>query len=192
GRPLGRRGGQHGLRRRLPDLPRQEVRGVGTRRSGRQDRRGSPPGTGRDRATGTAPARPARRTRGRELMAGVGLARRALAEGVGTGLLVVAVVGSGIMAARLSPGNVGLELLENSIATAFALAALILAFGPVSGAHFNPAVSLAELATGKLEARAAAPYIGAQLAGGCAGAIIANLMFELPAVQLATKDRISS
>src|SRR5437667_171408 len=81
--------------------------------------------------------------------------------------------------------------LVNWTATVFALAALILTFGPVSGAHFNPAVTLAELATGKLEARAAAPYIGAQLAGGCAGAIIANLMFELPAVQLATKDRIS-
>jgi len=120
------------------------------------------------------------------------LGARALAEGLGAGLLVAAVIGSGIAAERLSPGQVGLQLLENSTATVFALAALILTFGPVSGAHFNPAVTLAELATGKLEARAAAPYIGAQLAGGCAGAIIANLMFELPAVQLATKDRISS
>ena len=120
------------------------------------------------------------------------LGARALAEGLGAGLLVAAVIGSGIAAERLSPGQVGLQLLENSTATVLALAALILTFGPVSGAHFNPAVTLAELATGKLEARAAAPYIGAQLAGGCAGAIIANLMFELPAVQLATKDRISS
>ena len=92
-------------------------------------------------------------------MAGVGLARRALAEGVGTGLLVVAVVGSGIMAARLSPGNVGLELLENSIATAFALAALILAFGPVSGAHFNPAVSLADWWSGRRHRTGLSPPI---------------------------------
>ena len=72
------------------------------------------------------------------------LARRLLAEFLGTGLLVTAVVGSGIMAAALSPGQVGLELLENSIATAFALGALILMFGPVSGAHFNPVVSAAD------------------------------------------------
>ena len=120
------------------------------------------------------------------------LGARALAEGLGAGLLVAAVIGSGIAAERLSPGEVGLQLLENSTATVLVLAALILTFGPVSGAHFNPVVTLAELATGKLEARAAAAYVGAQLAGGCAGAIIANLMFELPAVQLATKDRISS
>jgi arsenate reductase len=120
------------------------------------------------------------------------LGARALAEGLGAGFLVVAVIGSGIAAERLSPGEMGLQLLENSTATVLALAALILTFGPVSGAHFNPVVTLAELATGKLEARATAPYIGAQLAGGCAGAIVANLMFELPAVELATQDRISS
>ena len=120
------------------------------------------------------------------------LGARTLAEGLGAGLLVAAIIGSGIAAERLSPGDVGLQLLENSTATVLALAALILTFGPVSGAHFNPVVTLAELATGKLEARAAAPYIGAQLAGGCAGAVIANLMFELPAVRLATQDRISA
>jgi glycerol uptake facilitator-like aquaporin len=120
------------------------------------------------------------------------LGARALAEGLGAGLLVAAVIGSGIAAERLSPGEPGLQLLENSTATVLALAALILTFGPVSGAHLNPAVTLAELVTGKLEARGVAPYIGAQLAGGCAGAILANLMFDLPAVQLATKDRISS
>ena len=120
------------------------------------------------------------------------LGARALAEGLGAGLLVATVIGSGIAAERLSPGQVGLQLLENSTATVLALAALILTFGPVSGAHLNPVVTLAELVTGKLEARAAAPYIGAQLVGACAGAIVANLMFELPAVELATHDRISS
>ncbi|MEO7427941.1 MAG: MIP/aquaporin family protein [Acidimicrobiales bacterium] len=118
-------------------------------------------------------------------------AARTLAEGLGTGLLVAVVVGSGIAAERLSPGEVGLQLLENSVATALALAALIVAFGPVSGAHFNPAVTLAELASHKLESRMAARYLGAQIAGGCAGAVIANLMYELPAVELATHDRLS-
>jgi arsenate reductase len=120
------------------------------------------------------------------------LGARALAEGLGTGLLVAAVIGSGVAAERLSRGEAGLQLLENSTATVLALAALILTFGPVSGAHFNPAVTLAEFATGKLDRRAAVTYIGAQLVGGCAGAIVANLMFELPAVELATKDRIST
>ena len=115
---------------------------------------------------------------------------RALAEGIGTGFLLAVVVGSGVMAQDLSPGDVGLQLLENSTATALALAALILTFGPVSGAHFNPVVTLAEFATGKLERRALGPYLVAQVLGGCAGAIVANLMFELPAVELATNDRI--
>ena len=90
-----------------------------------------------------------------------GLGARSLAEGLGTGLLVAAVVGSGIAAERLSPGDVGLQLLENSTATVLALAALILTFGPVSGAHLNPAVTLAEAVTGKLERRAIGPYVGA-------------------------------
>lgn len=117
---------------------------------------------------------------------------RALAEGLGTGFLLVVVVGSGAMAHELSPQDVGLQLLENSTATALALAALILTFGPVSGAHFNPAVTLAEFVTGKLERRAVAPYIGAQIAGGCLGTVVANLMFELPAIELSTKDRIGA
>ena len=117
---------------------------------------------------------------------------RALAEGLGTGFLVAVVVGSGVMAEELSPDDVGLQLLANSTATALALAALILTFGPVSGAHLNPVVTLAELATGKLERGAAGPYIAAQVAGGCLGAIVANLMFELPAVELSTKDRIGT
>ncbi|CAN5703445.1 MIP/aquaporin family protein [soil metagenome] len=116
---------------------------------------------------------------------------RALAEGLGTGLLVAVVVGSGIAAERLSPDDVGLQLLENSTATVLALAALILAFGPVSGAHLNPAVTLAELVTGKLDRRAVAPYLGAQVVGGCLGAVVANLMYELPMVELATNDRLT-
>lgn len=120
------------------------------------------------------------------------IAARALAEGLGTGLLVAVVVGSGIAAQRLSPDDIGLQLLENSTATVLALAALILTFGTVSGAHFNPVVSLVELVTGKLDRRAAVPYVAAQVAGGCVGAVIANLMFELPAVELSTNDRITT
>jgi arsenate reductase (thioredoxin) len=115
------------------------------------------------------------------------LARRLLAELVGTGLLVTAVVGSGVMASRLSPGDVGLQLLENSIATAFALGALILMFGPVSGAHFNPAVSLADWWLGRrtrtgLSATDLGGYVAAQTTGAVGGAVLANLMFALPAV----------
>jgi len=120
------------------------------------------------------------------------LPAKALAEGLGAGLLVAAVVGSGIAAQRLSPGDVGLQLLENSTATVGALAALILAFGSVSGAHFNPVVTLAELVTGKIARRAAAAYIGAQVVGASAGAVLANLMFDLPAVTLSTHDRLTA
>jgi len=120
------------------------------------------------------------------------LGARALAEGLGTGLLVAVVIGSGVAAEQLSPGEIGLQLLENSTATVLALAALILTFGPVSGAHFNPAVTLAELVTGKIELRAVAPYIGAQILGGCLGTVVANLMFELPAIDWSTKDRITA
>jgi arsenate reductase len=116
-----------------------------------------------------------------------GLARRALAEALGSGLLVVAVVGSGIMAARLSPADTGLQLLENSIATAFALAVLILMLGPVSGAHFNPVVSLADWWLGRrhrvgLTPRELVVYVTAQVAGAGAGCALANLMFDLPAI----------
>jgi len=120
------------------------------------------------------------------------LGARALSEGLGTGFLVAVVVGSGIAAERLSPGDVGLQLLENSTATALALVALILTFGAVSGAHFNPAVTLAELATGKIEGRAVAPYVGAQILGGCLGAVTANLMYGLSAVDWSAKDRITA
>lgn len=120
------------------------------------------------------------------------LGRRCLAEGLGTGLLVAVVVGSGIAAQQLSPGDVGLQLLENSTATVLALAALIFTFGPISGAHLNPAVTLAEAVTGKLERRAVAPYLGAQVLGGCLGSVVANLMYELPAVEWARHDRITA
>jgi arsenate reductase len=119
------------------------------------------------------------------------VARKALAEFLGTSLLLVAVIGSGIAAARLSPHDVGLDLLENAAATAAALIALILAFGPVSGGHFNPAVTLVDRLFGGLSNREAAAYVGAQLAGGVSGALIANAMFALPTLQLSTKTRSS-
>ncbi|HKY76535.1 MAG TPA: MIP/aquaporin family protein [Acidimicrobiia bacterium] len=121
----------------------------------------------------------------------MGLARKATAEGVGTALLVAVVVGSGIFAQRLSPGDGGLQLLENSLATGAGLVALILAFGAVSGAHFNPVVSLADRVLGGLTNRELAAYVPAQVAGGCAGTVIANLMFDLPAVTLSTHARSS-
>ncbi|NUP47088.1 MAG: aquaporin family protein [Catenulispora sp.] len=124
------------------------------------------------------------------------LARRAFAEFLGTGLLVAIVVGSGIMAARLSPNDVGLELLENSTATAFGLTALILIFGPVSGAHFNPVVTLADFVLGRragdgVDGKAVAAYLPAQIAGGIGGSILANLMFDLPAATASIHTRAS-
>jgi arsenate reductase len=119
------------------------------------------------------------------------LARKATAEAVGTALLVAIVVGSGIFAQRLSPNDVGLELLENSIATGAGLVALILAFGSVSGAHFNPVVSLADRLLGGLSTRDLLAYVPAQVLGGCVGAVIANLMFELDAVTWSTHTRSS-
>ena len=124
------------------------------------------------------------------------LARRALAELLGTAMLVAIVVGSGIMAARLSPGAVGLQLLENSTATALGLAAIILIFAPVSGAHFNPVVTLADYALGRrtgsgLDPRTVAVFIPAQIAGGIGGAVLANLMFALPAATASTHTRSS-
>lgn len=122
-------------------------------------------------------------------MAGVDLARRATAEAVGTGMLVAVVVGSGIFAQRLSPDDVGLQLLENSIATGAALVALILAFGSVSGAHFNPVVSLVDRLLGGLSNKETIVYVPAQVVGGCVGAIVANLMFDLPAVDVSDHVR---
>jgi glycerol uptake facilitator-like aquaporin len=119
------------------------------------------------------------------------LGRRASAEAVGTALLVAIVVGSGIAAQRLSPGDVGLQLLENSIATGAGLIALILAIGPVSGAHFNPVVTLADRVLGGISTGDAGVYTVAQVIGGCAGALVANLMFGLDAVTLSTHTRSS-
>ena len=118
-----------------------------------------------------------------------GLARRLTAEAVGTGFLVAAVVGSGIAAQRLSPNDVGLQLLENAFATGAALVALILAFGSVSGAHFNPVVTLADRLLGGMASGEAGAYVVAQVIGGCIGAIIANLMFDLPAIEWSTHER---
>ena len=120
------------------------------------------------------------------------LARRATAEFVGTALLVAIVVGSGISAQRLSPHDIGLELLENSIATGAGLVALILALGPVSGAHFNPVVTMADRILGGTTNRDAAVYIIVQTAGACVGAMVANLMFDLPAIDISTHTRSSS
>jgi len=119
------------------------------------------------------------------------VARRLVAEALGTGMLIVAVVGSGIMASRLSPDDVGLQLLENAAATAAALIGLILIFGSVSGAHFNPVVTLVDMAFGAIDTRMTALYIVAQVIGGCLGAMVANVMFELPAVKWSTHDRSS-
>ena len=118
-----------------------------------------------------------------------GLARRCVAELLGTAFLVAVVIGSGITAQRLSPDDVGLQLLENAAATAGGLIALILAFGPVSGAHFNPVVTLADRVFGGLTTQEAGAYVGAQLVGGALGAVIANLMFSVPAVELSTHHR---
>lgn len=121
----------------------------------------------------------------------VDLPRRLVAEALGTCLLIIAVVGSGIMASRLSPTDVGLQLLENAAATAGALIGLILIFGAVSGAHFNPVVTLVDRLFGAISTRDSLLYIVAQTIGGCSGTVIANLMFELPAVEFSTHSRAS-
>jgi arsenate reductase len=117
--------------------------------------------------------------------------RRLTAEGLGSAFLAAIVVGSGIAAQRLSPGNTGLELLQNAAATGAGLFAIILMFGPVSGGHFNPVVSLVDAVFGGLSWRDAAAYLPAQVAGCTLGAIVANIMFGLSAVSLSTKHRAS-
>ncbi len=111
---------------------------------------------------------------------GVSLARRLTAEAVGTSMLLATVVGSGIMGERLSGGNVAVALLANTLATGAILVALILTFGPISGAHFNPAVTLADASQGGLKWRDVPAYVLAQVAGAFAGVAAANVMFELP------------
>lgn len=115
--------------------------------------------------------------------------RRTFAEFVGSGLLAAIVIGSGIAAQRLSPGDTGLQLLENAAATAAGLVAIILALGPVSGAHFNPVVSLADRAFGGISTRDLVAYIPAQVAGCAAGAVLANRMFSLPAIAFSSTAR---
>ena len=117
----------------------------------------------------------------------IGLARKVATEFVGTAFLVATVIGSGVMATRLSD-DVGLQLLANSVATGAVLVALILALQPVSAA-FNPVVTLIEAALGELRIGSATALIAAQMVGGSVGALAANVMFELPAVELSTHDR---
>jgi glycerol uptake facilitator-like aquaporin len=121
----------------------------------------------------------------------VSLARRVTAEAVGTAFLVMAVIGSGIAAQRLSPGDVGLQLLENSLVTGAALVALILALQPVS-ASFNPVVTAAERVLGLVTTREAVLSVAAQVFGGVVGCVLANLMFELDAVSVSGHHRASS
>ncbi len=116
------------------------------------------------------------------------LVRQATAELVGTAFLVASVIGSGIAAQRLFPGDVGLQLLENSLITGAALVALILALQPVS-AGFNPVVTLVDGALGAVTSTTAAVLIAAQLVGGVIGAVVANLMFDLPTVAISTQVR---
>jgi glycerol uptake facilitator-like aquaporin len=117
--------------------------------------------------------------------------RRLLAELIGSAFLAAVVIGSGIAAQRLSPGDTGLELLENAAATAAGLYAIILMLGPVSGGHFNPVVSVADAALGGLSWRDAAAYVAAQVAGCTGGAVVANLMFASAAVSISARHRIS-
>jgi glycerol uptake facilitator-like aquaporin len=117
------------------------------------------------------------------------LPRRAVAEGIGTALLLATVVGSGIMGENLAGGNVAIALLANTLATGAALVALILTFGPVSGAHFNPVVTLADASQGGLRWRDVPVYVGSQVAGAFAGVAVANVMFEKPALFASTHVR---
>ena len=119
---------------------------------------------------------------------GAAVVRRAIAELIGTAFLVAAVIGSGIAATRLSPDDVGLQLMENSVVTGAALVALVLALQPVSAA-FNPVVTLVEVGFGLVRSGEAAALLAAQLAGGFLGAVVANLMFDLDAVSLSQHDR---
>ena len=119
------------------------------------------------------------------------LSRRLAAEFLGSALLAAVVVGSGIAAQQLSPSETGLELLENSAATAAGLFAIIVMFGPVSGAHFNPVVSFADAALGGISWRDAAAYLPAQVAGCVTGTVAANLMFAQAAVSISVKHRAS-
>ena len=117
------------------------------------------------------------------------LSRRVASEGIGTALLLTAVVGSGIMGERLAGGNAAIALLANSIATGGALIALILTFGPISGAHFNPVVSLSLAGTAAFPWRAVPAYLAAQILGAVAGVWLAHAMFEAPIIEIGTHMR---
>lgn len=119
------------------------------------------------------------------------IARRAAAEALGTALLLAAVVGSGIMGERLARGNDAIALLANSLATGFALAALIVAFAPRSGAHFNPLVTAALVLRGRFSRHEILPFFAAQFAGALAGVAVAHLMFDLSIIQYSAKARSS-
>lgn len=119
------------------------------------------------------------------------LSRRLLAEFLGSAFLAATVIGSGIAAAQLSPGDTGLQLLENAAATAAGLFTFILMFGPISGAHFNPVVSLVDAGFGGLRWRHACAYIPVQVLGCIAGAVVANLMFDLSPISISTNHRAS-
>ncbi|MEZ4364996.1 MAG: MIP/aquaporin family protein [Kofleriaceae bacterium] len=120
------------------------------------------------------------------------LRRRVVAEALGTGLLVAVVIGSGIMAARLAPGTPALALLANAVATGAGLYAILVALAPISGAHLNPAVSLAMAWRRELPRREVGAYVAAQLVGGALGAVVANAMFALPWIAVATQARTGS
>jgi glycerol uptake facilitator-like aquaporin len=122
-------------------------------------------------------------------MAKFDLTRRLVAEGLGTGLLVAAVIGSGIMAAKLAGGNAAIALLCNTLATGAILIVIITIFAPLSGAHFNPAVSVVALLRGDLDLQDTLGYVAVQIAGGCLGAIFAHLMFGLDPLQLSATAR---
>jgi glycerol uptake facilitator-like aquaporin len=122
----------------------------------------------------------------------VDLTRRAVSEAIGTAFLLSTVVGSGIMAERLSGGSVALALLANTVATGAGLVALILTFGPISGAHFNPAVTVADATQGGLSWRDVPVYIAAQCSGAFGGAAIAHLMFDLPVFAASKHARASA
>jgi glycerol uptake facilitator-like aquaporin len=117
------------------------------------------------------------------------LLRRSVAEGLGTAFLLATVVGSGIMGERLAGGNVAIALLANTIATGAGLVALILTFGPISGAHFNPAVTIADATLGGLAWRDVPAYLGAQVLGAFAGVGVADMMFEKPLFFASTHER---
>jgi len=120
------------------------------------------------------------------------LPRRLVAEGLGITFLLAVVIGSGIMGERLAGGNVAVALLANTLATGAALVALILTFGPISGAHFNPAVTLADAWQGGIRWADVLPYLGAQIAGAFAGVAVAHVMFELPLFFASQHARVGS